>query len=81
MTFEHPISTPPPLAQSKVVNGKRVPIMETPTIECGQKVELRGIGWVVCIRRKGHLTDLTLGHSNGYTQWAFDAPADKENPA
>lgn len=81
MTFEQPIRTPPPLAQSKVVNGKRVPVIEQPFMECGQKVELRGIGWVQCVRRAGHLTDLVLGHSNGYTQWAFDAPPDKENSA
>lgn len=79
MTFEHPARFPPPLSRSKVVDGKRVPIMEAPTVECGQKVELRGIGWVVCIREAGHPVYIDWGHNNGYVEWAFDADSGTPN--
>lgn len=72
MTFEHPVRFPPPLSRSKLVDGIRVPVMERPFIECGEKVQLGGV-WVVCIRRKGHPMFINYAHSNGYSEWCFDA--------
>ena len=73
---EIPVRTPPPLIRSKVVNGKRVPIMEPTFVECGQQVRLSG-NLVVCIRRKGHPVAINYGHTNGYDEWCFDETGEK----
>jgi hypothetical protein len=68
---EHPTRFPPPLSQSKMVDGFRGPDISAPFMECGQKVQLRA-DWVVCIRQMGHPVRMDFGHSNGYAEWAFD---------
>jgi hypothetical protein len=73
MSIEIPKRSPPPLGRFTTdSNGVRHPVMEEPFIECGQRVRLRGIGLVECIRRKGHPATINYCHSNGYEQWCFD---------
>jgi hypothetical protein len=70
---EIPVRFPPPLSRSTVNRqGIREPVMENPVIECGMEARLGG-QLVVCIRRAGHPVRINYGHSNGYTEWAFDA--------
>lgn len=64
---------PPPLGRVTVgKDGLIYPVMEAPFIECGQRVTLRGVGLVECIRRMGHPVAIHYGHSNGYEEWCFD---------
>lgn len=63
--------TPPPLARTRTENGKRIPVLETPVIECGKLASLRGV-LVICIRRHGHPVAINFGHHNGYDEWCFD---------
>lgn len=73
-TKEHPKRILPPLGREMVDReGIRHPVMEAPVIKCGQRADLRGIGWVECVRRKGHPMSLVFAHSNGLgDEWCFD---------
>ena len=74
MTTEYPVRFPPPLARSEVdAQGRRIPVMQKPFVECGEQVRLRGV-LVVCIRRSGHPVRINYGHSNGYDEWCFSTP-------
>jgi hypothetical protein len=74
MSGEFPKRFPPPLGRVTVgADGFIYPVTEEPFIECGQRVTLRGVGLVECIRRKGHPVAINYGHSNGYEEWCFDA--------
>lgn len=78
---EIPQRTPPPLSRSRIVDGKRVPVLETPVTECGKLARLRGV-LVVCIRRAGHPVSINYGHHNGYDEWCFDTDGEgNELPA
>ena len=70
-----PNRTPPPLGSTTTnAKGERVPVMETPFMECGQVARLGGVP-VVCIRRIKHPVNLRYGHTNGYKEWCFDTDA------
>lgn len=73
-TYEHPKRVPPPLSRAAADKEGRVsPVVTPPFVECGQRVYLRGVGWVECVRRKGHPVTLNCAHSNGLREeWAFD---------
>ena len=69
---ENPNRTPPPLARTMTnAKGERIPVMETPFIECGQVARLGGV-LVVCVRRTAHPLNLRYGHTNGHEEWCFD---------
>jgi hypothetical protein len=72
--YAHPKRLPPPLGcTSRGKDGVTRPVMEAPFMECGQCANLRGVGWVECIRRKGHPLSLFVAHSNGLgDEWCFD---------
>jgi hypothetical protein len=73
---EQPQRFPPPHPKTtRNADGTVSPVMEPVVIECGQRARLGGV-LVECIRRVGHPVRINYGHSNGYTEWAFDAPAD-----
>ena len=75
---ETAVRFPPPLARSTInADGLRVPIMEAPFVECGQRARLGGT-LVECIRRAGHPVRINHGHTNGFMHWAFDATEDAE---
>lgn len=77
---EIPVRYPPPLSRSTIgPNGQRIPVMESPFVECGQLARLGGV-LVVCIRQAGHPVRINYGHSNGYTEWTFDSQEEPDTP-
>lgn len=71
--MSYPQRFPSPLGRTTIdAQGVRHPVMEEPFIECGQLATLRGVGLVVCVRRKGHPVAINYGHTNGYEEWCFN---------
>jgi hypothetical protein len=81
MSTEIPKRFPPPLGRVTMGRDGIVrPVIEDRVFipECGQITRLRGVGLVVCVRRKGHPVAINYGHSNGYVEWCFDADEGSE---
>lgn len=69
---EIPARFPPPMGRTtRDSDGTIRPVKEPVVVECGQTVRLGGV-LVTCIRKVGHKP--LFDHSNGYTEWWFDAP-------